>query len=274
MKSWRIVSLWVLVLLTVTATAWADVKEEETIERTVGLAAGGGVVIEATNGSIDVATWDQDDVKVVARKKVRADDTAQARELLSQIEIQIDEEDDSVRISADIPRSSWFGGDSATVSFELTIPAGAELEASSQNGSIEVRDLGGRARIETQNGSITAKGVGGPLEAESSNGSIKAYEIQGPIQAETTNGSIKAEITSADLSGDARLKTTNGSVELRLDGGVAASIDARTRNGSVNSDFPGGTQDRRKRTLDLDLNGGGPRVELESSNGSIRVRER
>ena len=181
-----------------------------------------------------------------------------------------------MRISADTPRTGggWFGGGSVSVSFRIMLPRDAELEASSQNGSLEVRELGARARLETQNGSITAKGVGGSLEAESSNGSIKAYDVQGPVRADTTNGSIKAEIIGTDIEDGVRLKTTNGSIELRIDDDVSASIDASTRNGSVSSDFEGGIQDRRKKTLDLDLNGGGPRVELKSSNGSIRVRER
>ncbi len=273
MKIWHFSSLLAIVLLSATA-AWADVTEEEVVEHTATLAAGGEVMVEATNGSIHVETWDSDEVRVVARKKARADDAAAARELLAQVEVQIEERAGSVRIAAEIPRTGWFEGNSATVSFELTIPAGAELDASSENGSIEVRELGAGARLETRNGSITARGVGGPLEADSNNGSIKAYEVQGAIQAETTNGSIKAEIAGTDLDEDVRLATTNGSIELRIEGGVAASIAARTHNGSVTSDFPGGVQDRRKRTLDLDLNGGGPRIELKSSNGSIRVRER
>ncbi len=270
----RTLALLAIALLIATPAAFADVKEEETIERSAGLAAGGEVIVETTNGSIHVETWDGDEVQILARKKARADDAAEARELLSEIEVRIEESGGSVRISAEIPRSGWWGDRSATVSFELTIPSDAELNASSQNGSIEVRDLGARARLETQNGSITAKGVAGRLEADSSNGSIKAYDVQGAVQAETTNGSIKAEISTTDLGDDVRLETTNGSIELRLDADVAASISARTRNGSVSSDFEGGIQDRRRRTLDLDLNGGGTRVELKSSNGSIRLRER
>ena len=270
----RFSSLLAVAVLAATPAARADVTENETLERSVGLAAGGEVVVEATNGSIHVESWGSDEVRVVARKKARADGRARARELLEQIEVVIEERSGSVRISAETPRSGWFDDGSAHVSFDITIPADAELGASSQNGSIEVRDLGARARLETQNGSITARGVGGPLEAESNNGSIKAYEVRGTIQARTTNGSIKAEVASADLDQDMRIKTVNGSIELRIDPGVAASIAARTRNGSVSSDFEGGIQDRRRRTLDLDLSGGGSRIELESSNGSIRVRER
>ncbi len=270
----RIQTLLAILLLTLVPAAFADVTEEETIERTASLGSGGKVMVEATNGSIHVETGDGDEVRVVARKKARADSASEARELLAGVEVRVEERGDTVKIFADIPRSSWYSGDSATVSFEITMPAGAELDASSKNGSIEVREIGGRTRLETQNGSITAKGVGGPLEADSNNGSIKAYDVEGAVSAETTNGSIKIEITADDLGEDMRIKTVNGSIDLRLEAGVAASIDARTRNGSVNSDFPGGVQDRRKRTLDLDLSGGGPRVELESSNGSIRIRER
>ncbi len=273
--TFRILSLLAILLLALAPAAIADVTEEETIERSATLASGGEVVVEATNGSIRVETWDGDEVRVVARKKARADDSAQARELLAEIDVRVEESGGTVKISADLPRSGgWFGDESASVSYEITMPKGAELDASSKNGSIEVREIGARARLETQNGSITAKGVGGRLEVESNNGSIKAYDVEGAVHAETTNGSIKAEIVAGELGEDMALKTTNGSIELRLESGVAASIYARTRNGSVSSDFPGGVQDRRRRTLDLDLNGGGPRVELESSNGSIRVRER
>ena len=261
-------------LIATTPAAWADVTEKETVEQSASLAVGGEVIVETTNGSITVDTWDSDEVRVVAIKKARADDVAEARELLEQIEVRVEEGRGSVTVSADVPRTSWRDGGSASVSFEITVPSSAELEANSKNGSIDVNDLGARARLETQNGSITADGVGGPLEISSNNGSIKAYEVEGAIQAETTNGSIKAEVTTANLDDDMRIETTNGTIELRLDAGVAASIDARTRNGSVSSDFSGGIQDKRRRTLDLDLNGGGTRIEIESSNGSIRVRER
>ena len=272
----RISGLLAAVLLTVTPAVWADVTGEDTIERSVALDAGGEVIVEATNGSIHVESWDGADVQVVAHKKARAGDTDDAFDLLARTEVRIEERGSSVRISAETPRGDggWFGGTSVSVSFEIKLPRDAELDASSENGSIEVRELGAPARLETRNGSITAKGVGGPLEAESSNGSIKAYDVQGPIQAETTNGSIKAEILGTDLGSGMRLATTNGTVELRIDAGIAASIAARTHNGTVSSDFEGGVQDRRKRSLDLDLGGGGPQIELKSSNGSIRVRER
>ena len=277
MKFLRSATLLAAVLLIAPPAVWADVEEKETVERSVDLGSGGRVEVETRNGSIRVESWSGTEVQVTARKKVRAGDSARAAELLAEIEIIVEESGGTVRIEADTPssglRSGWSRNESVSVSFEIKVPDDAEVKARSNNGSIEVRDLGARAWLRTNNGSIKARGVGGALEANSNNGSIKAYDIRGPVDAETNNGSIVAEITSSDLADGVRMSTTNGSVELRLEAGVAASITARTRNGSVSSDFPGGTQDRHKRTLELDLNGGGPRVELESTNGSIRVRE-
>ena len=255
-------------------TALADFTEEEVFETTATLDSGGRVEIEAKNGSIRVETGAGSEVRVTARKKARADSAARARELLQETEVRVDERGGTVKIDAEVPRSGWMSDESVTVSYELVIPADAELEAKTANGSIEAREIGGRAWLTTNNGSIKARGVGGPLEAESNNGSIHARDVRGSVRAETNNGSIEAEIISPGLDDGVRLKTNNGSVELTLSAGVAASIDARTRNGKVTSDFPGGTQDERKRTLKLELAGGGPRVELESTNGSIRLRER
>ncbi len=275
MKTWRCIGLPAIVLLTATpALAWGEVTEQTTVERSVALGGGGQVAVETSNGSIRVETWSNPEVRVVAKIKARADDSARARELLEEVEIVAEEAGGRVRVAAEVPRSRWLRDESATVSFELTIPGDAELEATSKNGSIEVRGIGGRTRLETNNGSIEAHGVGGALDAASNNGSIKAYDVEGAVRAKTNNGSIKADVASASLAEDVRLETNNGSVELRLEPTVAASIDARTRNGTVSSDFPGGYQDERRKTLELDLNGGGPRVELESTNGGIRVRER
>ena len=273
MKTWRFTSVIAIALLISAPAAWARVTETDTFEETVALAAGGQVEVETTNGSIKVATWDQADVYIEAIKKGRGDNASEAQEMLDAIEIQVRELGGKLRITAKLPRSGWFDNGSASVAFSLKIPADAELEATSSNGSIEVGDLGGPSRLETNNGSIKVKGVHGSLYAHSNNGAISAYDVHGAIDAETNNGSIKAEIATSDLDEDVRLETSNGTVELRLHADVAASVYARTRNGSVSTDFPGGTQDRRKKTLDLDINGGGPRIELESTNGSIRVRE-
>lgn len=264
-----------LLLLSSSAFAWwgdDDEKAEEMYEETVALSAGGAVDVKCHNGSIKVSTWDRDEVEIRAKKKATAGSVAAAEERLREISVRVDKTGERVSISAVIPK--WKGGGSGSVQFDLKIPRGARLEADTHNGSIEVRELGGEARLDTHNGSVKAYGVQGDLEIETHNGSITAEDVGGAIRAHTNNGSITAEMGAETLARDTSFETTNGSVTLTLNPNLAATIDARTTNGSVKSDFPGGFQDKRKKTLDLDLNGGGPRIELESRNGSIRIRER
>ena len=270
-----LIALAIFLSFSVSAFAWwgdADEKAEEIYDETVSLAGGGKVEVESHNGSIKVSTWDRDEVKVHAKKKANGKSTAAAEEMLREIEVRVETFGDTVRISAEMPK--WERGGSGSVQFELTIPRGAHLAADTHNGSIEVRDLGGDTRLETHNGSVKAYGVSGDLKIDTSNGSITAENVRGVVEAHTRNGSITAEMGAERLTKDVSFETTNGSINLTLNPSLAASIDARTSNGSVKSDFAGGVQDKRKKTLELDLNGGGSRIEVRSRNGSIRIRER
>nr|HPH44627.1 DUF4097 family beta strand repeat-containing protein [Candidatus Aminicenantes bacterium] len=87
----------------------------------------------------------------------------------------------------------------------------------------------------------------------------------------TTNGSIYLELD--EVRSDIRADTTNGSVNLRLGGEVNADFRARSTNGSITVDFPvtiKGTISSRHR-IEGQIGGGGPSIELETTNGSIRV---
>ncbi len=267
-------SLLTNVALAVADAIRADVKEEETFETSVDLDAGGEVIAVAYNGSIQVETWEGTEVRIEARKGARGHDEAEARELLEQTEVRIEERGNSVRISAETPRSRGLEGHLVTVSFKLLIPSDAQLDARTKNGAITVRGLSTRTRLETKNGAITARGVTGPLELESRNGSVKALDAKGSVRARTSNGSIRVAIDGNDLGEGVRLETRNGSIGLRLDSDVAASISARSRHSSVTSQIEGEVRKRTRRSLALDMNGGGPWIDLESSSGRIRIVER
>ncbi len=261
------------VTLTITDAIRADVEEEETVENSVSLGAGGEVIVLTYNGGIRVGTWDKNEVRIEARKCAGGRDADEARELLEQTEIQIEERGNSVRISAEPPRSHGIVDSLVKVSFEILVPSDAQLRARTKNGGIAVRGLSNRTRLETKNGSVTAQDVTGPMELETKNGSIKASDVQDSLRARTSSGSIRVAIDGTDLGDGVRLETKNGSIGLRLDSNVAASISARSRNGSVTSLLEGKVKLKKssRHSLALDVNGAGPWIDLENSNGSIRI---
>ena len=111
-------------------------------------------------------------------------------------------------------------------------------------------DVTAAAHLETVNGQINARGLGGE------------------VKASTVNGGV--DIALAALTGDVSVETTNGGVTVRLPGDAKALLLGRTTNGGLSVD---GLQveevERSRRRVEAKLNGGGRRVEAETTNGGI-----
>jgi hypothetical protein len=252
---------------------WGDnkVKERETFERSVDVDPRGRISIETVNGSIEVETWDRDEVEIQAVKEARAGDRGAARELLAETEIVIDDRD-GLEVRVNRPRRG-FGGrrGNISVSFTLRIPRGAARVAETTNGNVSVEGLAGSADVNTTNGSVRLDDIGGDTQVITTNGSITALGLRGRFGGRTTNGSITAEILADSLNEDMRLTTTNGSIELMVSSNLAASIVARAGNGRIINNLEGRELVVSRGSLDLELAGGGLRIDLRTTNGRIEL---
>ena len=85
---------------------------EETVERTLPFAAGNRLSVSNTNGDVEIAAWDRDEIQIEARKKVRASSSERAEEAFEDLQINISESSDGVTIETEYPRRSggWWGG--------------------------------------------------------------------------------------------------------------------------------------------------------------------
>lgn len=235
---------------------------EERFERSLPFSSGQSLAITNTNGSISVVSWGSQEIEIVAKKKVRAGSDEEARKIMAALEIDIEETGQGLRIKTRDPKhngsKSWFSrrDDSASVSYTIRLPESANLD------------------LETVNGKIMIEGVRGDLELSSTNGGIKALESGGSVRAHTTNGGIEVELSEIEAGEEMSFKTTNGGIEISLPGGIAADLSAGTTNGSIETDFPITIQGSfAKNRLSGSINGGGPTIELRTTNGSIRIRE-
>lgn len=140
------------------------------------------------------------------------------------------------------------------VDFRIEVPAGVELVARTVNGAIEIRDIESDVVANTVNGDVD-------------------ISTTGFAEAETVNGSIDATMGARDLRAGASFSTVNGSITLDLHDDVDADIDAEWLNGGFESDLPFAVQGRiSRRSARGVLGEGGPRLELSTVNGSIRIR--
>ena len=265
-RTWR--SAFVLPVLVVASLvasgcdiAMADFKQKETAEwrKTYDLQAGGRLEISNVNGKIDVEPAAGNSVEVVAEKSARAASVEAAKAALERIEIQENVSPTNVRIETKLPRSGggFFNGSNQQVHYMVKVPASLEVRFSTVNGGIELSGLKGR------------------ITAETTNGGVKAHGVSGAIEASTTNGGVEVELAQVAESG-VKLGCTNGGIELKLPSDAKATISARITNGGINTDGVNietvGEVSRRR--LEGRMNGGGPRIDLEGTNGGIRIASR
>jgi DUF4097 and DUF4098 domain-containing protein YvlB len=151
--------------------------------------------------------------------------------------------------------------------------ATGNVNARTSAGRITLGEVDGSARLKTSGGSVSAKSVKGSLEAETSAGGIDLGQVHGPVTARTHGGSIKAGFPGK-LQGDVQLQTSAGSIKVTATEELTADIDARASAGSVTSDFPViGTVSKNRSSVTGKLNGGGPKLSLRTSGGSIQIKK-
>ncbi len=241
--------------------AMAELRQKETAEwrKTYDLKPGGRLEISNVNGRIDVEPAAGESVEVVAEKSVRAASVEAAKDALNRIEIQETVSPDTVRIETKVQRApgSFFGGMQQEVHYKVTVPAALEV------------------RVTTVNGGIDLTGLKGRITAEATNGGVKARDVSGPIDASTTNGGVEVDLAHVADSG-AKLGCTNGGIKLTLPADARASISARITNGGINASGINieTTGENSRRRLEGRMNGGGPHIDIEGTNGGIRIGAR
>jgi DUF4097 and DUF4098 domain-containing protein YvlB len=266
------------------------------------LKAGGRLSVEGFNGSVEISPWDQNTVDISGTKSARSPEDA------AMIRLDIDHTADAVSIRATRPNMRH--GNYA-IRFAIKVPRGVVYDRIvTSNGAIRASDGAGPARLKTSNGRIEAVHFRGGLSADTSNGPIEITDNDGSVEAHSSNGHIKVEglrgaldATTSNSSirvildratDSIRLGSSNGSIELTLPSGGTVPVRAHTSNSSITLRLPGGEPNARlsastsngnitsdfelrmrgefnKHHLDGTLGGGGPLIELETSNGSIHI---
>ena len=147
------------------------------------------------------------------------------------------------------------------------------IQVDTSGGGIESTGGSGNLRADTSGGSISVKRFAGPAHLDTSGGGIKVEDIGGAVDASTSGGSISARLRSP-LPGPVKLDTSGGGITVDAPADAAFDLDADTSAGNVTCELPITVAGKKERGhLKGPVNGGGPKVSLDTSAGSIRVRK-
>lgn len=255
---------------------------KDRFQQTYPLQAGGTVTLDNVNGGVTVEAWDRPEVQVVADKEVKANDSETAKKAMQQVQIQVGKSAGKLDIVTKLPKRDnglfeWMAGKNVNINvkYQIKVPRNAVLDLETVNGGVRLVGTHGKAEVETTNGALEIDGVHGNLDLETTNGSISVVRSAGAVEASTTNGSIEVELNEVPDGSDLSFETTNGAVSVRLPRDIRVSLDAATSNGRVTSEFEveGADPGKSRRRLSGDINGGGGKLRVRSTNGGVTIEQ-
>ena len=270
---------------------------------------GARLEVENFNGSVDIVSWDQSKcdvsgVKYASTANLRDRIKIEVHETGSGVSVRsVRPAGDfhgniGVRYTIHVPRKvelSRIVSSNGAIKVEQT-EGRADLKTS--NGPVRVDSLTGSLTIQTSNGPVTVQNVTGGLSLRTSNGAIRAEHVREGIEASTSNGPITVQLdestqpvtaplkfessngriditVSGSPKSEIRARTSNSGITLRLPAEASARVRAETSHGQVRSDFEGvdtsGDKRRRRQNFEGTIGGGGPLIDLHTTNGSIQL---
>jgi len=281
-------------LLAVAPAAGAQGNESlQKIDTTFAFAKGGAVDLGQVSGDIVVTGWTRGEIKIYA--------------IIERGYLDASLTSSRVSITARSRRNRM--GDSR---YELSVPIGTEVRATSVSGNIRVRGVAGEVNVNTVSGDVEVRDAGDRVEMHSVSGDIRASKLRGRISANSVsgdlalddiNGALSGKTVSGELvvngtlsglefesvsggvafAGDIKgdgsytVNTHSGDVRLTLPSNVGATLELQTYSGEVRPGFPITLQpgeqplNRRNHRMRFTVNGGGPRISLETFSGDIII---
>ena len=238
-------ALFGLILAVASAAPCFAISKE--FNQTYPLQPGGSFELQNVNGTVDVQTWDRDEVEVHAVK------TAKRKESdLDLVSIDVDATRSSVSVTTRYPQNE---GVEVAVEYIVHVPHCAHVE-----------------HLGTVNGTLRIAGVEAVEDLRTVNGNIEVYEGGGSVHAHTTNGNVHLELLHVQDKNGAVAETTNGSLLLAVPANTQADLEARCLNGSFFSELPLALEStQRPRETHGKLGKGGVPIRLHTVNGGIRV---
>ncbi len=238
------------------------------------------VKVDNVFGSITVDGVQAREVRLEAKKTLRADSEADMQKAEREVKLNMSEKDNLLDIYVDGPfrRNNGSIGCSdpdyiVTYDFTLRVP---------ENTSLVLKTVSG--------GDILVRNVRGELTVRHVNGRVELRDIAGAANCNTVNGRIRADFHE-DPSTACSFKTVNGDLDVRFSPKLAADFQLKTLNGEIYTDFQNasylpektaGKSSREKgrfiyrshRRQGVRIGAGGPEITLETINGDITIADR
>gem|GEM_PF-2944236 len=205
-------------LAAVSASAGGRTDYLEEISRTIQVDADAVIVLTNTSGDTEVSSWSASEIRVIARKTVRARSIAEAKEFARDLLVQFDK-DGTRRVEVWVEYPDWGGREgivdlilskrpTGSVDYEVKAPAGVRVEVHATSGDVWVEDVSGGTAVTVTSGDVNLSEVSGGMVVTATSGDVEVSRAAGTGAISTTSG----DVTVIGYDGDLAIGLTTGDV--------------------------------------------------------------
>jgi DUF4097 and DUF4098 domain-containing protein YvlB len=217
-------------------------RMEETTEQVFIVGEAPSLEVENFAGRVTVRSGESGEIRVAVTKRALSSDR------LDQIDVNVSEQDDGVRIRTSGP--GVLTGN-MSVDLEAFVPADARLELDTRAGNVEVDDV--RGEISTHSGA----------------GNVRVQGAAAPVRLDTNAGEIDYE---GEPEGDCFFNSAAGNITLRLPADANVEVRLRTGVGNINlGDFDVEGETSRTEVEGMIGTGGEATIEARTGAGNITL---
>ena len=268
------------------------------ISETRPLDARGEVEVSNLKGSIEVRTWDRNEVRItgsLGEGVERLEIEGTGRKLGVRVRYPRSSHDaDPTRLVLEIPHQASLDVESVAANVDVQGIAGEELGIDSVSGSVVAVGAPRKAAIESVSGDLRLNLNTRDVEVDSVSGKVSLRgRIAGSVEVETVSGDIDVDtrgerlsrLQLSTVSGDAgvrsgigdaarfSLESVSGDLRLALPSGSSARVEATTFSGDI--DAPGANVVRKRygpgASLEHSYGDGNASIAVETFSGDVRL---
>jgi len=232
------------------------------------------LVVEVDSGSITILGEEEaSDTLIFEGECLRAADDAETLRVLEGVDLTLrpSQEGDLLHLEAPpLPEGVTRDRALMVVRGVLKCPARLEVTARTGRGSLKASGIAGGVDLNTELGDIALAKCGGVAKVATEQGAVLVDGHAGALSAHAKTGSVRAFLRELTLPG--LTVAARSEVEVNLPRRDGFELSARTERGLCHNGF--GVKvvlDGLASSMAGVVNGGGPKVDLRSSEGSVTV---